>query len=71
MNSWKVEEHELPRWKYLTGKIDNPDQSKPLTYEETVEFLKIWEREHFLNDPGWINYVKDGLNRGDSLVLFK
>ena len=45
MENWKVEEHEIPRWNYLAGKIDqlvkDPDNSPKMTTEELLNFLRF------------------------------
>jgi hypothetical protein len=70
---WKVEEHEMPRWNYLTGKIDKISEdinSPKLTKDEVIEFLNILNREKNQVDS-YVNYILEGLNRGDTDGLYK
>ena len=80
MEDWKVEEHEMPRWNYLAGKIDelvaDPKNSPKMTTEETIEFLVIWQRHQFdvntnAADKAWVNHVKKCFNEGDIDILYK
>ena len=77
MQDWKVEEHEMPKYNYLAGKIDklveDPVNSTKMTTQEIIEFLQIWERRQFndTKDTAFINYVKQCINQGDTDILFK
>ena len=79
MENWKVEEHEMTRFNYLAGKIDqlvdDPKNSPKMTTQEIIEFMQIWQRRQFdlhdRHDTSYINYIKQGLNEGDTNVLYK
>ena len=72
----EMENQTQMRWNYLAGKIDklstDPNHNEQLTIDETMEFLKMWEKDQFEPDNmAWFHHVHSELNKGHQDILFK